>query len=53
MHAFQDSTPLGLELSGSPFLSEAPLTATYLLWALVWVAMVWGLTALVFTRRDV
>jgi ABC-type transport system involved in multi-copper enzyme maturation permease subunit len=53
MHAFQDPTPLGLDFAGSPFLSEAPLTAAYLLWALLWVAMVWGLTALVFTRRDV
>jgi len=56
MHAFQDPTALaqfGFERSGSPFLSEAPLTGVYLAWAAVWVAMVWGLTALSFRRRDV
>ncbi|MGY1705506.1 ABC transporter permease [Geodermatophilus sp. SYSU D00697] len=53
MHAFQDPTPLGLDFAGSPFLSEGPLTVPYLLWAAFWVAMVWGLTALVFSRRDV
>ncbi|MGY1814910.1 ABC transporter permease subunit [Blastococcus sp. SYSU D00820] len=53
MHSFQDPTPLGLDFAGSPFLAQAPLTPAYLLWALVWVAMVWGLTALVLDRRDV
>jgi ABC-type transport system involved in multi-copper enzyme maturation permease subunit len=56
MHAFQDPTALsqfGFERAGFPFLSEAPLTAVYLGWAVVWVAMVWGLTALSFQRRDV
>ena len=56
MHAFQDPTALaqfGPERAGFPFLSEAPLTAAYLVWAAVWVAMVWGLTALSFRRRDV
>jgi ABC-type transport system involved in multi-copper enzyme maturation permease subunit len=56
MHAFQDPSAL-LEFGGSdgeafPFLSAAPLTATYLLWAAVWVAMVWGLAAAAFVRKD-
>ncbi|MGY1747136.1 ABC transporter permease [Blastococcus sp. SYSU D00695] len=56
MHAFQDPSALatiGAEGSGFPFLSEAPLAAPYLLWTVFWTAMVWGLTALVLTRRDV
>jgi ABC-type transport system involved in multi-copper enzyme maturation permease subunit len=56
MHAFQDPaalTSFGAQMEGFPFLSEAPLTVTYLLWAAVWVAMVWGLAALSFSRRDV
>ncbi|HEV7212497.1 MAG TPA: ABC transporter permease subunit [Blastococcus sp.] len=56
MHAFQDPTALsqfGFERAGFPFLSEAPLTGVYLAWAAVWVALVWGLTALSFSRRDV
>jgi ABC-type transport system involved in multi-copper enzyme maturation permease subunit len=56
MHAFQDPSAL-LEFGGSdgeafPFLSAAPLTVTYLLWAAVWVAMVWGLAAASFLRKD-
>jgi ABC-type transport system involved in multi-copper enzyme maturation permease subunit len=56
MNAFQDPSALtqfGVERSGFPFLSEAPLTIAYLGWAAVWVAMVWGLTAASFLRRDV
>jgi ABC-type transport system involved in multi-copper enzyme maturation permease subunit len=56
MHAFQDPTALsqfGFERAGFPFLSEAPLTAAYLTWTAVWVAMVWALTAISFRRRDV
>jgi ABC-type transport system involved in multi-copper enzyme maturation permease subunit len=56
MHAFQDPSALaqfGFQSSGSPFLSEAPLTGAYLAWAGVWVAMVWGLTAFSFRRRDI
>ena len=56
MHAFQDPSALltlGPEGAGFPFLSEAPLTVAYLLWAAFWIAMVWGLTALVLGRRDV
>jgi ABC-type transport system involved in multi-copper enzyme maturation permease subunit len=55
MHAFQDSAAvaqLGPEMDGFPFLSQAPLTGAYLAWAAAWVAMVWGLAALSFARRD-
>lgn len=55
MHAFQDPTllaQLGPEFEGFPFLSEARLTATYLVWAAVWVALVLGLAAMSFQRRD-
>jgi ABC-type transport system involved in multi-copper enzyme maturation permease subunit len=56
MRAFQDPSAL-IELGGSnaeafPFLSAAPLTVTYLVWAAVWVAMVWGLAAASFQRKD-
>ena len=56
MHALQDPSAL-IEMGGSdaeafPFLGVAPLTATYLLWAVVWVAMMWGLAASSFVRRD-
>jgi ABC-type transport system involved in multi-copper enzyme maturation permease subunit len=56
MNAFQDPSALlqmGQGEQGFPFLSEAPLTATYLAWAVVWIAMIWGLTALSFQRRDI
>jgi ABC-type transport system involved in multi-copper enzyme maturation permease subunit len=55
MHAFQDPAALaqfGPALDGFPFLSRAPLTVTYLGWAAVWVAMVWGLAAVSFRRKD-
>jgi hypothetical protein len=55
MHAFQDPalfTSFGADMAGFPFLSEAPLTATYLAWAALWVAMVWGLAAASFLRKD-
>jgi ABC-type transport system involved in multi-copper enzyme maturation permease subunit len=55
MHAFQDPSALltfGDAGAGFPFLSKAPLTASYLAWAAVWVAMVWGLAAVAFVRRD-
>jgi ABC-type transport system involved in multi-copper enzyme maturation permease subunit len=56
MHAFQDPSAL-LQFGDDggqafPFLSSAPLTATYLAWAGLWVAMVWGLAAASFTRKD-
>jgi ABC-type transport system involved in multi-copper enzyme maturation permease subunit len=56
MNAFQDPIALvqmGTDEGGFPFLSEAPLTLAYLAWAAVWVAVVWGLTALSFQRRDI
>jgi ABC-type transport system involved in multi-copper enzyme maturation permease subunit len=56
MHGFQDPSAL-LEFGGSdgqafPFLSIAPLTPAYLVWSLVWVAMIWALAAASFGRRD-
>jgi ABC-type transport system involved in multi-copper enzyme maturation permease subunit len=56
MNAFQDPGALlqmGPGEGGFPFLAEAPLTPAYLAWAAVWIAVVWGLTALSFQRRDV
>ena len=55
MNAFQDPTlvaQLGPEVTQSPFVSEAPLTGVYLGWAGVWVALVLGLAAMAFQRRD-
>lgn len=56
MHAFQDPSAL-LEFGDEggqafPFLSAAPLTLTYLAWAIVWVAMIWGVAAASFVRKD-
>ena len=56
MNAFQDPGALlqmGTGEQGFPFLSDAPLTAAYLAWAAVWIAVVWALTALSFGRRDI
>jgi hypothetical protein len=56
MHAFQDPSAIvefgGSEAAGFPFLSMAPLTTAYLLWAVVWVVMAWALAANSFVRRD-
>jgi ABC-type transport system involved in multi-copper enzyme maturation permease subunit len=57
MHAFQDPIALvqfgGPEVEGGfPFLSEAPLTTTYLAWVGIWVALVLGLAGLAVRRRD-
>ena len=56
MNGFQDPAALAFfgDADGGafPFLSDAPLTATYLAWAAIWVAMVWGLAAVSFVRRD-
>ncbi|MDQ3733354.1 MAG: ABC transporter permease [Actinomycetota bacterium] len=56
MRALQDPSALvvfgGAEGEAFPFLSVAPLTATYLAWAAVWVAMVWGLAATSFARKN-
>ena len=56
MNAFQDPGALlqmGTGEQGFPFLADAPLTGAYLAWTVVWVAVIWGLTALSFSRRDV
>jgi len=56
MNAFQDPSvfaQIGLsDVQAFPFLSAAPLTATYLAWSALWVAMVGGLAALSFARKD-
>jgi ABC-type transport system involved in multi-copper enzyme maturation permease subunit len=56
MHGFQDPSALlqfgDADGQAFPFLSVAPLTLAYLLWAAVWVAMVWGLAAVSFVRKD-
>ena len=56
MHAFQDPTAIvqlgGPDAEAFPFLSIAPLSPGYLLWATVWVALVWGLAAASFRRKD-
>jgi ABC-type transport system involved in multi-copper enzyme maturation permease subunit len=55
MNAFQDPSvllALGPQLRGHPFMGEAPLTAAYLAWAAVWVALVLALAGLSFRRRD-
>src|SRR5829696_2895908 len=56
MHAFQDPGALAEFGDGDggafPFLSVAPLTLSYVAWAAVWVAMVWGLAATSFLRKD-
>ncbi len=57
MNAFQDPGALlqmGTgEEGGFPFLADAALTPAYLVWAAVWIAVIWGLTALSFQRRDI
>ncbi len=56
MHGFQDPSALlafgGADVVAFPFLSVAPLTVGYLLWAAVWVAMMWGLAAASYHRKD-
>lgn len=57
MHALQDPVALaqfgGPALEGGfPFLSASGLTFTYLGWVVVWVALLLGLAALTFLRRD-
>ncbi|WNV76877.1 ABC transporter permease [Geodermatophilus sp. DSM 44513] len=56
MNAFQDPIALlqmGPTDGGFPFLADGALTPAYLAWAAAWIAVVWGLTALSFSRRDV
>lgn len=54
VHAFQHPALTTLEsgVEASPFLSEAPLTAAYLAWAGLWIALVLGLAGVAFQRRD-
>jgi ABC-type transport system involved in multi-copper enzyme maturation permease subunit len=55
MNSFQDPAVLlglGPGAEGHPFMGEAPLTGTYLVWAGVWVALVLALAGLSFRRRD-
>ncbi len=56
MHAFQDPAALvefgGEDAQAFPFLSIAAPTMTYLLWSAVWVALISGLAAASFKRRD-
>jgi ABC-type transport system involved in multi-copper enzyme maturation permease subunit len=55
MNCFQDPTLLtqfGRAFEGHPFLSASALTTTYLAWVGLWVALVLGLAAVVFQRRD-
>jgi len=56
MHGFQDPSVFAtfgdVDVATFPFLSAAPLTAAYLAWAAVWVAMIWALAATSFQRKD-
>jgi ABC-type transport system involved in multi-copper enzyme maturation permease subunit len=55
MNSFQDPTLLlqvGSGIEESPFLSMAPLTATYLAWTGVWITLILAITAFAFRRRD-
>jgi len=56
MNAFQDPSALvqfgGSDAEAFPFLSSASLTVAYLAWVAVWMAMVWGLAAASFVRKD-
>ncbi len=56
MHDFQASSVFatfgGTDVEALAFLSSAPVTATYLAWAAVWVAMVWVPAAASYVRRD-
>ncbi|GAA1533405.1 ABC transporter permease [Kribbella lupini] len=57
MHAFQDPSALGQFANDEganafPFLGAASLSPAYLAWVVLWVAMLWGLAALSFSRKD-
>ena len=56
MHGLQDPSALiefgGNDVAAFPFLSISPLTPAYLLWATIWIAMMWGLAAVTFAHRD-
>jgi ABC-type transport system involved in multi-copper enzyme maturation permease subunit len=54
MRGFQDPTILALfpDFADFPFLSRSPLTVPYLAWTCLWAALVLGLAAITFQRRD-
>ncbi|GAB2588977.1 hypothetical protein Aab01nite_42250 [Paractinoplanes abujensis] len=55
MRSFQDPALLsqfGEAFEGHPFLSKAPLTGAYLVWAVAWILLVLALAGLAFQRRD-
>ncbi|HYI19337.1 MAG TPA: ABC transporter permease subunit [Solirubrobacteraceae bacterium] len=55
MHAFQDPgllATLSDEFDSHPFLSLSPLTAAYIAWAVLWIALMLALAGLAFARRD-
>ena len=56
MHALQDPSVFatfgGTDVEAFPFLASAPLSGAYLVWAAVWTAMVLGLAASAFVRKD-
>ncbi len=55
MNSFQDPTLLtqfSQAFEGHPFLSPSGLTPAYVSWAVLWVAVVLGLAAVSFQRRD-
>lgn len=56
MHGFQDPTAFvqfgGDDAVAFPFLGVAPLTVGYLIWVVVWTAMMFGIAASFFARRD-
>jgi len=55
MHAFQDPSALaqfGRAFDGFPFLSQATVSAVYVAWVIVWLALVLGLAGVTFARRD-
>ncbi|MDG4825702.1 ABC transporter permease [Asanoa sp. WMMD1127] len=55
MNAIQDPSALlglGPGMRGHPFMSDASLTPVYGAWAILWVALILGLAALSFRRRD-
>ncbi|MGK5684421.1 ABC transporter permease subunit [Actinoplanes sp. URMC 104] len=55
MRSFQDPSLLSQfseAFEGHPFLSAAPLTLSYILWAVLWTALILALATLAFQRRD-
>ncbi|WP_433220026.1 ABC transporter permease subunit [Dactylosporangium sp. CS-047395] len=54
MHGLQSPGVMSADASfaGHPFLSADPVTGVYLAWSLVWLAVILGLAATAFSRRD-